>query len=79
MSLSKRIEALERASNQEIDRFVEALVERTLWLPLEEREAITELVAADLAGEDVETTRPETLAVLDRVIAEVQSEFAKAG
>lgn len=75
MSLSTRVKALERSSGQGDDEFIEALAERTRWLPDDEFAAIVDMVEADLAGEDIETTRPDALAALEAIIVEVRSEF----
>jgi len=76
--LEARVEALEKASGQGDDEFIEALAERTRWLPDDEFAAILEMVEADLAGEDIEVTRPDELAALNAIIAEVRSEFTEA-
>ena len=74
--LETRIEKLERASTRDADKFVEAVALRTRWLPDDEFAAILGMAKADLAGEDIETTRPDELAALNSIIAEVRSEFA---
>jgi len=78
MTLTKRVERLEQALASESDPFIEGLVERVSRLSLEDRAAIIELMEADLAGEDVGATRPDTLAVLNKIIAEVQSDLRAA-
>ncbi|GEM_PF-1484841 len=75
--LSARVKALEKASGQGDDKFIEALAERTRWLPDDEFRAVLEMVEADLAGEDIEMTRPEALAAVNSIIAEVRGEFAE--
>jgi len=73
--LSKRVERLEQVvGQQQGDEFIELLVERVSRLPLEEREAIIELMEADLAGEDVGATHSEALERLNAIIAEVLNE-----
>jgi len=75
--LSARVEALEKASGQGDDEFIEALAQRTRWLPDDEFRAILEAMEADLAGEDIEVTRPEALEALNAIFAEVRSEFGE--
>jgi len=79
MSLSARIDKLEAKRSGGDDEFVEAVAQRTGWLPDGEFWAIREMVGAALAGEDIETTRPDELAALNSIIAEVQVDFAEAG
>lgn len=75
MSLSARVKALEKASAQGDDKFIEALAQRVRWLPDDEFAAILSMVEADLGGEDIETTRPEALAALSAIITEVRNEL----
>jgi len=79
MSLTKRVERLEKASGQGDDKFIEALAQRTRWLPDDEFRDILEAVGADLAGEDIEVTRPEELAKLNAIFAEVRGECENTG
>ena len=78
MGLEKRVEALEKASGQGDDKFIEALAQRVRWLPDDEFAAILSMVEADLGGEDIEVTRPEALEALNAIIAEVRSEVGEA-
>ena len=78
MSLSARVKALERASGQSYDKFVEDVAQRVRWLPDGEFSAILGAMEADLAGENIEVTRPDELAALDAIIAAVRNEQAKS-
>ena len=78
MSLKQRVERLEAATSEDLDAFIERLVERTRWLPPEQVRGIEEMVAADLAGEDVGETHPEALEALEQIYQEVRREFAEA-
>lgn len=78
MSVKRRVDRLERGLEREVEELIEELVRRTRRLPEEQVNEILAMMEADLAGEDVEQTHPEALAVVNAIIAEVRGECAKA-